>query len=71
LFLKLYFQMKKKRDKNTRLTQEVNSKYNAYFQAHRKAMRNKANTDLQKDKEVKRLEWLEAVKAMKEGQINN
>jgi len=55
------------RERNHRLTHAVYSKYNSYLRAHRKATKNKADVLLQKDEEIKKLEWLKAVEAKKKG----
>jgi len=55
------------REKSTRLSRDVYDKYDAYFRASRKAMKNKGDGALQKDAEIKKQEWLDAIEARKRG----
>ena len=48
-----------------KLSQEVYTRYDQYLKAHRKALKEKSNIELQKEVAIKKLEWLEAVKAKK------
>ena len=59
--------METMKERNTRLSQDVYDKYDSYFRAYRKAMRDKADALLQQEKEIKKLQWLDAIAAKKKG----
>jgi hypothetical protein len=59
--------METMKERNTRLSQDVYDKYDSYFRAYRKAIRNKSDTFLQQEMEIKKQEWLKAIEAKKKG----